>query len=268
MLFRTIINTNAGAFVHWKKNITMGARKMTSALDALHTQRQYYYNTQQDRLTTSVLAAGRDEKGFYLIPRSTIFHPQGGGQPADKGKVFFGKTSFDVVGLSEDGHAIKHYLNVNLVENLPEAGSEIAMQIDMLARDLFARLHSAGHLLSDVVSTIYPHLQGYKGNHFPGGQAFVLFRLREGFEGSLPDKEEAKECIQSAMDDAIARGVAMETINPHDGEVRKMAIEGHSPVPCGGTHLSNTSDIVSFEIRSIRNKKGEMKVGYHVHGDE
>lgn len=44
----------------------------------------------------------------------------------------------------------------------------------MEKRLLFTRYHSGGHLLSLAVNQLYPELDGYKGNHFPG-QAFVVF---------------------------------------------------------------------------------------------
>ncbi|KLL02055.1 MAG: hypothetical protein MRERC_5c087 [Mycoplasmataceae bacterium RC_NB112A] len=43
---------------------------------------------------------------------------------------------------------------------------------------LFARYHSAGHLLSSAVNHLYSELDGYKGNHFPpvpNPQVFVFF---------------------------------------------------------------------------------------------
>src|SRR6266508_2142175 len=50
------------------------------------TKRMYYNDTYLDRLKfVKILEVGEDENGDYFISDKTIFHPQGGGQPADEG---------------------------------------------------------------------------------------------------------------------------------------------------------------------------------------
>jgi hypothetical protein len=44
----------------------------------------------------------------------------------------------------------------------------------MRKRLLFVLYNSGGHLLSLAVNQLYPELDGYERNHFPG-QAFVVF---------------------------------------------------------------------------------------------
>lgn len=62
--------------------------------------------------------------------------------------------------------------------------------IDLEKRNQFSRLHSMGHLISAIVAEKYPDLHASKGNHFPGGQSYVLF------QGSpIPDKEELKSYL-------------------------------------------------------------------------
>ena len=54
-------------------------------------------------------------------------------------------------------------------------GDKVIQVIDRAKRLLYSRLHSAGHLLEDTVNQIYPSLKGIRANHFPDGQAFVVF---------------------------------------------------------------------------------------------
>ena len=51
----------------------------------ISTERVYYTNTCLDKLETKILEIGQDENGSYVMFDKTIFHPQGGGQPADEG---------------------------------------------------------------------------------------------------------------------------------------------------------------------------------------
>src|SRR3954453_24107330 len=62
-----------------------------------------------------------------------------------------------------------------------QKGQKVIQVIDLKKRLLYSRLHSGGQLLSDAVNQLYPILKGIRANHFPNGQAFVIFA------GELPD---------------------------------------------------------------------------------
>ena len=51
----------------------------------ISTKRVYYNDTYLDKLEVEILEVGQDKSGSYVIFDQTIFHPQGGGQPADEG---------------------------------------------------------------------------------------------------------------------------------------------------------------------------------------
>lgn len=222
------------------------------------TSRTYYANTYQDTETAKILTSGRDELGAFIITDKTIFHPQGGGQPSDSGTATFGGQVFKVIKLEEDGEAIKHYVEGEVKGD--SAGQEVVLKIDLEARKLFARLHSAGHLLSDVTHSIFPELTGYRGNHFPGGQSFVVFH------GPMPDKAKVKSELEAALNKLIHEGGPVVTDN---GKERRVQMPGFDSIPCGGTHVNEIGKIGGIEIRSVKGDKGpngqkELKVGYNV----
>lgn len=74
----------------------------------------------------------------------TIFHPQGGGQPSDTGKIVQGDTVF----------VVKSIKSADLIEHLGEFenGSHfekekpVTLKVDP-QREIYAKLHSAGHIL-------------------------------------------------------------------------------------------------------------------------
>src|SRR3954471_19737900 len=59
---------------------------------------------------SEVTSQGSDERGTWLILDRTVFHPQGGGQPADKGQLTVASEDFDVTHVAWDGESIRHYL--------------------------------------------------------------------------------------------------------------------------------------------------------------
>jgi alanyl-tRNA synthetase len=137
-------------------------------MTGISTKRVYYDNTYLDKLEAKVVEIGQDENG--------------GGQPNDEGYFEINDKQHPITKLIaprnpyQEPYLIKHYYEGK--ENF-QKGEKVIQLIDMKKRLLFARYHSAGHLLSLAVNQLYPELDGYKGNHFPG-QAFVVF------EGNLP----------------------------------------------------------------------------------
>lgn len=49
---------------------------------------------------------------------------------------------------------------------------------------------------------------------------------------------------------------------PSNKKFRAMQIGDFMPVPCGGTHITNTAEIGEFTIRKISHKGGHMKISY------
>ncbi len=221
------------------------------------TTRLYYQDTYKEECTAKVLETGRDDTGPYFIPDQTVFHPQGGGQPSDKGSAVLAEREFVVVKLVEDGEAIKHY-----TEGMEFGlGTELTLKIDMESRRVFARLHTAGHLISDVIGQRYPGLTGYRGNHFPGGKAFVVFKGEK-----FPTKAEVMENVQPALNAMIQEGRT--TTTNCESQPRTMQIEGFDALGCGGTHVRNISEIEGITIRSVKKQKGDLKVGYDLKAED
>jgi alanyl-tRNA synthetase len=162
------------------------------------TERVYYANTYLDKLKVKVLAVGQDENGSYVICDQTLFHPKGGGQPSDEGYLVKGDKRYTVKKLvisdNPSESVVQHYYEG---EGEFLKGEEVNQVIDLQKRLLAARYHSAGHLLSLAVNQLYPKLDGYKGNHFPG-QAFVVF------EGHLPtDFSVLKEKVTNLVNQLV-----------------------------------------------------------------
>lgn len=51
------------------------------------TQLSYFEDTYKFEDTAVIKANGKDENGDFLILNQTIFYPQGGGQPSDRGTI-------------------------------------------------------------------------------------------------------------------------------------------------------------------------------------
>jgi alanyl-tRNA synthetase len=181
---------------------------------------------------------------------ATIFHPQGGGQPSDIGTI----DGIAVIKVQENHEGeIWHTL-----EKTPEfvIGEEVDLHIDGLSRNLFSRLHSAGHLIAHVTEHKFPELKAIQGHHFPS-EARVEFSYT-----NIPDMTTFKDKLTSALQEIISSDVKVKSI--FDDTIRKIIFANYPATPCGGTHVQSLSEIGTIAIRNIKNKDGKLRVGYNV----
>jgi alanyl-tRNA synthetase len=105
----------------------------------------------------------KGEGTHSVVLSSTLFHPQGGGQPSDVGFLRVGGGGdedssprvFEVLHVSTDPGSgeIAHvgaFVGDGGEANIP-VGSRVACEIDAQKRTLHARLHSGGHLCDIAV---------------------------------------------------------------------------------------------------------------------
>jgi Ser-tRNA(Ala) deacylase AlaX len=132
------------------------------------------------------------ENKRVVLLSETIFHPQGGGQPFDKG-VIIGKTiKFLVSEVRQKGDEVQHIGTFETPEDNFVEGEEVDLEIDEEARRLNARLHSAGHLLDIALRNIgQTQLVPGKGYHFPDAPYVE-------YEGNIDQKE--REVVRKRLE--------------------------------------------------------------------
>lgn len=230
----------------------------------ISTQRMYYQDFMLNTCDSIVLDVGQDVDGVYAVFDKTLFHPQGGGQPDDQGFFKIGNTVFTLTKLTEGKQisvdtknpttfsVIKHYFNPDQKNQIKPKDVAIHV-INMEARLLYSRLHSAGHLLANAVNILYPNLVGCAGNHFPK-ESFVFF------EGTPPEnKEEFKNKIDSLVNKFVEQKLIL--TNNWKENPRSVKFGDMQSFPCGGTHVSDTSIIGNITIRNIKSDKKQGKSG-------
>ena len=106
------------------------------------TEKLYYGDAFLRTFTGRVLEC-REEKGRWAVVLDrTAFYPEGGGQPADRGRL--GDVEVDDVR-ERDGQIV-HYCGGPV-----EAGAEVAGVIDWDRRFDFMQQHSGEHIVSGIL---------------------------------------------------------------------------------------------------------------------
>ena len=197
-----------------------------------------------------------------VVLDKTTFYPEGGGQAGDAG-VLVNKNEDIVVEVIDTkkgaNNTIKH---IGIVKSgMINTGEKLSTIVDKEIRMASARNHSATHLLHKALKEVL-------GEHVnQAGSLVTSERLRfdvTHFEAIT--KEELKvieekvndvileslniTCENMSINDAKNKGAMALFGEKYGDEVRVVSMGDYSIELCGGTHLTNTSQIGMFKILS------------------
>lgn len=214
--------------------------------------------------TATIVETGTNEYGTYIILDQTIFYPQWGGQPCDTGSISNENGTFEVKMVRIDEHGIVYhygdYHNGDIIKS-----ASVQTSIDAERRIMHARLHSAWHLIDIAMRNIgVGSMKPTKWYHFPDGPYVeYIWTLKEPIEwiqGKLQWE------IDRLIEQNIPINITYDTAVPSPtGKIpRYVSFEGFDGCGCGGTHVWNSLEIGKVEIRKVKMKEGNMRVGYSV----
>lgn len=204
------------------------------------------------------------ENQYYGIFNKTPFYGESGGQVGDIGEI----RGLDdkLVAYVED--TIKpvenlwaHQLRLLDPNNPPKIKTAYQLKIDKTHRDLIKRNHSATHLLQAALTHVL-------GKHVKqAGSLVTAQKLRFDFTHTQAVSNEEIDKINKLVnfeikkqqvvtpktmskDEALQTGATALFGEKYGDEVRVISMGDFSTELCGGTHVSNTSDIQYFTILS------------------
>ena len=223
----------------------------------------YYHDTYEEQAATRVVAVGVLDGVPWVAIEHCLFHPQGGGQPADRGWV----DDHAIVPVRDRDSGLIVAVSAQASDEDPspvlppfEEGQRVKARIDLEARMRHAALHSAGHLVEAACRAQGWALAG--SNHFPG-QARIEFTAPESDVRlqSPEGREEATEAVRATVADAVARDLAV-TWELDDAGRRIVHLDGLHAAPCGGTHVHSLGDLPGITVPTLKVKKSRIRVSY------
>lgn len=198
----------------------------------------------------------------------SAFHPAGGGQPDDLGRLTFSAGSASVDALRSEQGTTLH--RVGPGDPLPTAGDEVRGEIDWPRRYAFMRGHTMLHLLSGVVFRRFG--TGISGGQIYEDRARMDFSL-EGF--GRPLAEELVASVNELVGQAlpirvrfVSRSEAAATpslvrvatqLPPEVERIRLIDIEGFDVQADGGTHVRSTAEVGPVVLAGLENKGARNK---------
>lgn len=213
-------------------------------------------------LTTeeSVVEALSEGDNGTIIVDETVFYATMGGQEGDTGIIRSSEGEFCVeTTIKLKGGKIGHV--GKMTGGMIKVGDTVELMVNADGRADTCKNHSATHLLQKALRTVL-------GNHVEQKGSFVNpERLRFDFTHFQSVSKEELEEVERIVNEKIAESIPVETnvMSIEDAKktgamalfgekygdtVRVVSIGDFSKEFCGGTHVSNTSNIRLFKIIS------------------
>ena len=207
-----------------------------------------------ERLANELTAADQEAR---VVLDQTPFYGESGGQVGDQGTLSTDDSEFQVTDTQRDGALIIHI--GRLTKGTLKTGAKVTARVDDQRRDAIRRAHSATHILHHA-------LQKHLGSHAQQqGSKVDDDWLRFDFTNLQPVERQQLQSIELdvtkhvaaaepirwetlPLAEARAAGAMMLFGEKYPDPVRMVSMGDFSKELCGGTHLSNTGDVQSFEI--------------------
>ena len=222
-----------------------------------------------DHYLKSCTARVKRVDGMRVVLDRTVFYPQGGGQPFDKGTITRNGEKFEVLSVRKENGEIFHELNK---QGLAE-GDSVECAIDWDYRYKLMRFHTSAHVLARVLSNETNSL--ITGNQLGAEESRMDFSASSfGMEQAKGFEEKANQVIAQNLpvtvsfekaEDAFKRPelFRLKSVLPKNLSVLRIVSIGDFDVQAdGGTHVANTSEIGRIRITRTENKGKENRRVY------
>jgi len=219
---------------------------------------------------TSFEATVTEATDEYIVLEGTYFYPEGGGQPADHGRIEWAGGHAEIGEVRKNHGDVRHSVE-SLEGDLPKPGETVRGEVDAERRETLKRMHTAQHVVSRVVLDEY-------GASTAGNQIYPD-RSRIDFEPADFDEADV-ERIERLSNEAIERdyrvtkeqrprdvveeetdeGRALLDLIPDSVDpLRVVEIEDYDLCPCGGTHVDRLGEVGRIEIVDCTRKGAETE---------
>ena len=201
---------------------------------------------------------------IIAICDKTVLYATMGGQIHDEGKIVTPDFEAEVISVDKDA-AGKYLHTLKVVKGTITSGSTVSIEVDKKTRLSIARNHTATHiLLSALQKVLGPQVE--QAGSYVGSD-----RLRFDFNHHQAMTAEEIAKVEEMVNDVVLQALPVETkvlgieeakklgataiFGEKYGEVVRVVAVGDFENPfdlefCGGTHLTNSSQIGQFRIVS------------------
>ena len=206
-----------------------------------------------------VSSIDKKEKGIVVLDK-TPFYGQSGGQVGDTGFIEADGLKVKVLDTKKSHNDLIIHV-VEVLEGSLKKGQEIYSKIDVERRNNIRRNHSVTHLLhkslkevlgdhvNQAGSEVHDDYMRFDFTHFKAISHEELKKIEELVNQKISESLKVTTEIKN-LQDAYKTGAIGLFEEKYGDTVRIVSMGDFSTELCGGTHVSNTSEIEMFKILS------------------
>lgn len=220
------------------------------------TKKLFYENQYLKETTSKVLEKTKKVDTYVYKLDQTIFYPEGGGQPSDKGWI----NGYEVLDVYENNHEIYLVLKEDVESSLVE------LKIDWEFRYLAMQGHLAQHLLSAIIERKYamPTMSHHYGKISTVDVKGEVANLNLEHVENLCNEAIRSACEVRFLFPTKEELEAMDLIDEVkvSDNIRVVQIDGIDNNPCGGLHCGNLAELQLLKVLSAENIKGGYRISF------
>ncbi|RQG93198.1 alanine--tRNA ligase [Natrarchaeobius halalkaliphilus] len=221
------------------------------------TEKLYYDDQQRTQFEAVILDVFEREAGYDVVLDQTMFYPEGGGQPADRGTLSTDDVTVEVTDVQIEDGVVLHRTDED-----PGKGGFVNGQVDTDRRRQLMRHHTATHIVIHAARQVL-------GDHVrqAGAQKGVDSSRIDMRHYDRIDRETVRE-IERIANDLVMENttVTQEWPDRHEaeaeygfdlyqggippGEQIRLIHVDEDVQACGGTHVARTGDIGAIKVLS------------------
>lgn len=221
------------------------------------TEKLYYDDPYMTEAEASVISCEKTKNGWEVILDRTIFYPEGGGQPSDRGYI----GDIFVKDVHERNGLIVHYC-----DGEPECGRKVRLRIDSERRFDHMQQHSGEHIVSGMLCSAFSC--DNVGFHMGEDVVTIDYNAAVSREELSSIEERANryiwedhECVITFPDEQERKALSYRSKKEIDGELRIVSFPGADTCACCGTHVRRSGEVGLVKFVSLEGFHGGSRIG-------
>ena len=222
----------------------------------METKKLYYADPFIKQFTAHVLSCEPVKGGFAVVLDETAFYPEGGGQPADHGRL----GSANVLDVHEKDGVIVHLCDAPI-----DAGAYVRGELDWARRFDHMQQHSGEHICSGLICARFRC--DNVGFHMGADVVTIDFNADIQWDDLMDIERRANEYIYEnrPIDINFYHGAALDAVEyrskkPLDGDVRIVVFPGADCCACCGTHVAQSGQVGVVKFLSCQKFREGVRI--------
>lgn len=218
------------------------------------TEKLFYQNPYLTEFEATVVSVEKGKKGYSVVLDKTAFYPEGGGQPADGGRL----NETPVIDVRKEGDIIAH------ITERPIEAETVLGKIDWDHRFDYMQQHTGQHIISGAL--------------IAAGIATVSVHQGESYTTIETDATDISpstiEQVESRANEIIGKNLPVKTVWVSEAEIgsyplrrppkfsgtlRIVQVGEFDCVACGGVHTERTGEVGLVKCIGTEKIRGHVR---------